>query len=57
MSEDFSRQITLTPTIYKILKEKAQIGRYSTRVYLDILLHEVLAEDMRRVENKNNDLF
>ncbi len=57
MLEQFTKQMTLTPTIYKILKEKAQSGRYSTRVYLDILLHDVFAEDIKRIENKNDDLF
>lgn len=55
MLAQFTKQIVLTPTIYKILKEKAKFERHSTRVYLDILLHEVFSEDIKRIENENDD--
>jgi hypothetical protein len=49
MSKDFCCQIGLTPVIYNILREKAKSKRYSTRVYLDILLHEVLSEEVEKL--------
>jgi hypothetical protein len=57
MLEEFTSQIVLTPTVYKILKEQAKINRYSTRIYLDIILREHLSEFITVIENKDNDLF
>jgi hypothetical protein len=57
MSEDFTCQITLTPTIYKILKERAKLERYSSRVYLDILLRDVFSKQIKALENDNENLF
>ena len=57
MSEDFTCQITLTPTIYKILKERAKLERYSARVYLDILLRDAFSKEIKALENDSDDLF
>jgi hypothetical protein len=50
MSKDFGCQITLTPVIYSILREKAKSKRYSARAYLDVLLHEVFSEEFKKRE-------
>lgn len=57
MLEEFTKPIILTPTVYKVLKEQAKINRYSTRIYLDILLRERLSEFITVIENEDNDLF
>lgn len=57
MLEEFTKPIILTTTVYRVLKEQAKINRYSTRIYLDILLRERLSEFITAIENENNDLF
>ena len=54
MLEEFTNQILLTPTVYKILKDKAKLKRSSARVCLDIILRELFLEEIKAHEN---DLF
>jgi hypothetical protein len=57
MLEESICPISLTPTVYKILKEKAKANRYPARTYLDIILRELFLEEIVAIENEDSSLF
>ena len=57
MFEEFTNQILLTPTVYRILKKDAKLNRTSARVRLDIILRDFFSKEISEEENKDDDLF
>jgi len=57
MSEDIICPISLSPTVYRILKKKAKLQGRAARFHLDFILRDLFAKDISEEENEDNDLF
>jgi len=57
MFEEFTNQILLTPTVYRILKKDAKLNRTSARVRLDIILRDFFSKEISEEENEDDGLF
>jgi len=55
MSEDIICPISLSPTVYRILKKKAKLQGRAARIHLDFLLRDLFSKEISEEENEENE--